>query len=85
MRFVTLEAHPRSRDLASELHLRHGKMIHFERNIYSRCRLVPGMTAVYVVDVDLVCRTLFLARAALSAIFLSKSGRFNFRTWRAEI
>lgn len=62
-----------------------GKMIHFEGNIYSISRLVPGIATVYVADVDLVCRTLFLARAALSAIFLSKSGRFNFRTWRAEM
>jgi hypothetical protein len=78
-------AYPEGAIALSELHLRHEKMIHLERNIYSRSRLVPDTATIYVVEVDLVCRTLFLARSALSAIFLSKSGRFNFRTLCAEI
>jgi hypothetical protein len=35
-------------------------------------RLVSNTVYVYVRSIDLACRTLFLARTALSAIFLSQ-------------
>ncbi|WP_204268071.1 hypothetical protein, partial [Escherichia coli] len=43
---------------------------HFQ--VYFRSRLVSDTVYLYLANIDFACRTLFLARTALSAIFLSQ-------------